>query len=65
MSNRPNYCRVDDCEAWTDHPSRYCLHHRYLAPRDEDDHPGGDSDDCDRGYWDNNEPEVELVDAWR
>ena len=59
------YCAYDDCEYVTDHPSGFCLDHRHLRPVEDNlDHPGGDGldDDCD-GYWDSNEPEVELVGA--
>lgn len=68
MSAPYEHCRVDDCICVTEHPSGYCLDHRHLRPVEYSlynlDHPGGDGldDDCD-GYWNNNEPEVALVDA--
>ncbi len=62
MSAPYEHCRDDDCICVTEHPSGYCLAHRHLRPREDSlDHPGGD-DDCD-GYWDNEEPEVQLRDA--
>ncbi len=65
MNGRYEYCNYGECQRVTDHPSGHCLDHRHHPPVDESlDHPGGDGldDDCD-GYWKNNEPEVQTVDA--
>ncbi len=54
-------CRDNGCDKPTGNPSGLCyLHHPVDEP---DDHPGGDGLDDDDGYWANNEPEVELLDA--
>lgn len=57
-------CDAEGCPIATSHPSGYCRGHRHLWSVVADDHPGSD-EDCDDGYWENHEPEVELVEASR